>query len=61
MAGQTVVTFRADLAEDCLARFVDWAGGGVEVQDLGTLGPVRRYQVPAAKWLAYTRSKAVRR
>ncbi len=60
MAGQTVVTFRADDAEARVARFVEWAGGEVEVQDLGTLGPVRRYRVPAARWSAYVRAVSKR-
>ena len=61
MSAETVVTFRADLAEVCLARFLAWAGGEVEIHDLGTHGPVRRYRVPAAEWSAYTQAKAVRR
>lgn len=56
MTGTTVVTFKAEHAEDRIARFLDWAEGKVEVQDLGTLGSIRRYKVPSAAWKSYTQS-----
>jgi len=49
----TVVTFRADRAEECVARFVEW--GGAAVQDPGVLDGYRRYRVDESQWRLYTR------
>src|SRR5690349_559625 len=61
VTGRTVVTFRAERAEDCLARFAEWAGGAVDAEDLGTLDGHRRYRVDEALWTAYTRATAPKR
>lgn len=55
-AATTVVTFRAEEAEDRLARFVDFHEGKAEAEDLGTLDGRRRYRVDAATWSAYVRA-----
>jgi hypothetical protein len=56
----TVVTFRAETAEDNLARFLAFAGPGVEVEDLGTLDRVRRYRVDRRLWSAYVKAASAR-
>ncbi|GAA1920237.1 hypothetical protein [Nocardioides marmoribigeumensis] len=61
MTAATVVTFRAEEAEARLARFAEWAGGAVEVEDLGNLEGHRRYRVDAERWAAYTRATAPKR
>jgi hypothetical protein len=55
----TVITLLAATAEDCLARFLAFAGDAA-VTDLGTLDGYRRYRVPAHDWSAYTREISTR-
>lgn len=57
---QAVVTFRADEAEDRIARFLAHHDGRTAAEDLGTLDGRRRYRVDAAKWTAYTRAVTAR-
>lgn len=50
----TVVCVRADEAADRIAAFVAHAGS--DVTNRGTLDGVRRFEVDAAAWAAYTRA-----
>jgi hypothetical protein len=56
MAETTVVTFRADDAEQHISAFVRWAGTTAAVlTDMGVCDGVRRIKVKAAQWASYTR------
>lgn len=54
----TVVTLRADVAEDHIARFRAWGGS---LHDMGVCDGVRRVRVDAAEWRGYTREVAAPR